>query len=99
MAEGHRLPASAADVEQALRQLVASSMVELLHDAQGRRRYRLHELIRLYGVNRLAEAGEEGRAGLATWRRRFVQYTTLWLSEQDRCFQSAEAEVCLALHS
>ena len=36
------LPTSAAEVEQALGQLVASSMVELLHDAQGRRRYRLH---------------------------------------------------------
>ena len=54
------------------------------------------ELIRLYGINRLAEAGEEGHAGLATWRRRLVQHTTRWLREQDRCFQSAAAEVCPA---
>jgi len=71
--------ASHEDERVALRTLVEESMVEVLPGAKGTPRYRLHELIRLYGQTRLAQAGAAGQAALTAWRRQFVSHFTAWL--------------------
>ena len=52
-------------------------------------RYRLHELIRLFGSGKLGERGDIGRAAQAAWRERMVRHWTGWLGEQSEQWRSA----------
>lgn len=54
------------------------------------RRYRLHELIRLFGSGVLARAGRIGEAAQAKWRVALVRHWTRWLSTQSELWVSAE---------
>ena len=81
-AEGGAAPGlgmEAAEVRRALGQLVEESMVELRVGRGDARRYRLHDLIRLFGANKLAQA-EGGRAARQRWTRSLVKYYTGWLA-------------------
>ena len=63
-------------------------MLEVLPGSGGRApRYRLHELIRLFGQNKLTEAGGAGGAALRHWRRRLVAHWTRWLAEKNSAFR------------
>jgi tetratricopeptide (TPR) repeat protein len=50
--------------------------------AESTMRYRLHELIRLFGQGVVESAGEAGRSAQAVWRARLVRYWTRWLGVQ-----------------
>jgi len=61
-------------------------MVEVVLTPAGAR-YRLHELIRLYGASQLRETGPAGCAAQAAWRRRLVCHFTEWLRHQSELFR------------
>ena len=54
------------------------------------RRYRLHELIRLFGSGVLARAGDAGRAAQARWREAIARFWTGWLEGQSELWSSAQ---------
>ena len=70
------------DVKNALRQLVEESMVET-HGRGAATRYRLHDLIRIFGSTNLREAAEAGRAAQRSWQRAMVSHYSRWLKDRD----------------
>lgn len=50
-------------------------------------RYRLHELVRLYGTGQLRASGPAGAAAQRAWRRRLVRHCTEWLRAQSELFR------------
>ena len=54
-------------------------------------RFRLHELIRLYGLGKLDEAGATGAAAQATWRQRMVRYWQGWLQAESDLYRTEPA--------
>ena len=59
--------------------------------AASEQRYRLHELIRLFGSGQLADAKAAGHAAQAIWRASMVRHWAAWLAEQSDLWRSASA--------
>ena len=70
------------DVKNALRQLVEESMVET-HGRGAATRYRLHDLIRIFGSTKLREAAEAGKGAQRSWQRAMVSHYSRWLKDRD----------------
>ncbi|GAB4444990.1 MAG: hypothetical protein OHK0015_46890 [Chloroflexi bacterium OHK40] len=79
-------------IAKMLRDLVNTSLLQVEGEAEGRRRYTLHELARQYAVQRLAQTPDRGEGGR---ERHCLFYCTL-LSAQEARLKGAHSQAALA---